>query len=262
MACSMRLPGFKDPDTEMISESSCSHNQIEFLMNAASAIDPTRKAIFGLYGAGGFAREVMPLCRQQLRFMSEQIESGPDIYFVETQPHTKELNGVSVISEQEFFELKCDERLFNVAIADSRIREQIADICLRRGGTPISLRSRDSIIYDNNQIGEGAILCAYSMVTSNARIGRFFHSNIHSYVAHDCVIGDFVTFAPQVHCNGNVHIHNHAYIGTGAIIRQGTSTNPLVIGEGAVVGMGAIVTKDVPPNTTVVGNPARPLEKK
>lgn len=47
-----------------------------------------------------------------------------------------------------------------------------------------------------------------------------------------------------------------AWIGLGATIHQG-----VVIGKNAVVGMGAVVTRDVPPNTTVVGNPARPLVK-
>jgi acetyltransferase-like isoleucine patch superfamily enzyme len=92
--------------------------------------------------------------------------------------------------------------------------------------------------------------------TSNIKVGRCFHANLYSYVEHDCVIGDFVTFAPGVHCNGNVRIGDYAYIGSGAIIKQG-----LTIGRGATVGMGAIVTKDVPEGVTVVGNPARILEK-
>lgn len=54
---------------------------------------------------------------------------------------------------------------------------------------------------------------------------------------------------------------DHACIGTGAIIKQGTPVKPLVIGEDAVVGMGAVVTKDVPAYTTVVGNPAKPFVK-
>ncbi len=76
-----------------------------------------------------------------------------------------------------------------------------------------------------------------------------------------CVIGDYVTFAPGVMCNGNVHVQDHAYIGTGAVIKQGLPGAPLVIGRGAVVGMGAVVTKSVPPGVTVVGNPARVLER-
>ncbi|MEP6868613.1 MAG: DapH/DapD/GlmU-related protein, partial [Novosphingobium sp.] len=80
------------------------------------------------------------------------------------------------------------------------------------------------------------------------------HCNLYSYVEHDCVIGDFVTFAPAVRCNGNVRIGDGAYIGSNAVIRQG-----ITIGEGAVVGMGAVVIRDVPTGATVVGNPARVL---
>jgi sugar O-acyltransferase (sialic acid O-acetyltransferase NeuD family) len=112
---------------------------------------------------------------------------------------------------------------------------------------------------DEVSLGEGALISPYVTFTSNISIGRHFHANLNSYVEHDCVIGDFVTFAPAVRCNGNVHIGDGAYVGCGAIIKQGRPGSPMTIGAGAVVGMGAVVTRDVPPGATVVGNPARPL---
>jgi len=123
------------------------------------------------------------------------------------------------------------------------------------------VRAANVVQMDNVKIGEGAILSPFVTLTSNIRIGKHFQANLYSYVEHDCVIGDYVTFAPGVKCNGNVVIEDHAYIGTGAIIKQGQTNCPIVIGRGAVVGMGAVVTKSVAPGVTVVGNPARPIVK-
>ena len=54
-----------------------------------------------------------------------------------------------------------------------------------------------------------------------------------------------------------VHIGHDVWIGHGAIVLPGRN-----IGTGAVVAAGAIVTKDVPPYTIAVGNPARPIKRR
>ncbi|MBP6191585.1 MAG: acetyltransferase, partial [Acinetobacter sp.] len=118
------------------------------------------------------------------------------------------------------------------------------------------------VLMDQLELDEGSALSPFVTIGSNVRIGKCFQANLYSYVEHDCVIGDFVTFAPGVKCNGNIHIEDHVYIGAGAVIKQGTPAQPLVIGRGAVVGMGAVVTKSVPAGVTVVGNPARILTSK
>ena len=48
-------------------------------------------------------------------------------------------------------------------------------------------------------------------------------------------------------------VERRASLGSGAIVLGGVR-----IGEGAIVGAGAVVTRDVPPDTTVIGVPARP----
>jgi sugar O-acyltransferase (sialic acid O-acetyltransferase NeuD family) len=181
-------------------------------------------------------------------------------FVIEGNDQPASINGYSVMSFADFCRLS-GEVYFNISIADSRARERIATLCYECCLKPLSIISKTAIIMDNNDIGEGAIISPFVTITSNVQVGRFFHANIYSYVTHDCIIGDFVTFAPGVKCNGNVIIGDHAFIGAGALIKNGSKGQPLRIGEGAVVGMGAVVTKEVPPFARVVGNPARILNE-
>ncbi|EUC71632.1 acetyltransferase [Alcanivorax sp. 97CO-5] len=214
--------------------------------------------LIGVYGASGFGREVMPLVERQFRGVYPDVR----FVFVDDTPATEMLNGHSVLTYAEFLANTAETRKVVLAIANSVIREKLVARCSNDGVGILSVIADNVVMLDQVDVGEGGILCHFVQLTSNIRIGKQFHANISSYIAHDCVIGDYVTLAPGVRCNGNVHIEDHAYIGTGAILKQGTPDKPLVIGAGAVVGMGAVVTKSVPPGVTVIGNPAKPLVKK
>lgn len=212
---------------------------------------------YAIYSCGGFAREVLPSLRRPTG-------GKADIVFIEDDSNKigTVVNGCEVIGFDELCKPAHQDRLVSVAVAEPDIRRMLVDRCMGEGLQFATIQDTTHTQFDNVSIGEGAILCANTVLTSDVQIGSHFHGNIYSYVAHDCRIGDFVTFAPRVCCNGHVVIGDGAYIGTGAILKQGAQSKPLTIGSGAVIGMGAVVLKDVADGEVVVGNPAKVLRKK
>jgi sugar O-acyltransferase (sialic acid O-acetyltransferase NeuD family) len=211
--------------------------------------------LVGVYGASGSGRGILPLLREELA------ETGARLVFIDDGATPGRVNGHDILSFESFAADPATDKSACIAIGSPAIRAKLAEKCEAAGIKLKSATAKNVVIMDDVQIGPGACLSPFVTITSNIRIGRCFHANLYSYVEHDCVIGDYVTFAPGAKCNGNIVIEDFAYIGSGAVIRQGRPGAPVVIGRGATVGMGAVVTKSVAPGTTVAGNPARLLKK-
>jgi acetyltransferase-like isoleucine patch superfamily enzyme len=99
-------------------------------------------------------------------------------------------------------------------------------------------------------------VCAGAVVQPGAQIGSHAIVNTRSSVDHHARIGDFSHLAVA-------HVAGGASVGEGVFLALGSIVLPKIhVGAWATVGAGAVVTKPVEPGLTVVGVPARPLERK
>lgn len=142
-----------------------------------------------------------------------------------------------------------------VAIGGGRGRDRVDRLrwLQARGHPAITVSHARAFVASDAIFGSGCHFLAQSAICSGARLGDGVIVNTGASVDHDCVLGDGVHLAPGSRVAGEVVIGEHAFIGCGAVVLP-----RLKIGAGAIIGAGAVVTRDVGPNQTVVGNPARP----
>jgi len=216
-----------------------------------------QRSFLGVYGCSGFGREVIPLVVNQAADAFD-ISCQPKTFFVDDRSPSDIVNSYPVLSWEKFSELEGQKKVV-IAISNSRTRRSLHATISKSSVGMLSVIARNAVTYDEVQIGEGCIIASGCILTSNISVGVCFHANLNSYVAHDCVIGDYVTFAPCVKCNGNIIIEDDVYVGTGTIIKQGKPGRPLVIGKGARIEAGSYVTKSVAPGEAVFGSPARKM---
>jgi sugar O-acyltransferase (sialic acid O-acetyltransferase NeuD family) len=209
-----------------------------------------------IYGGGGFARELAWLVQacneknkiyQVVCFIDDNLES-----------HNKILNDIPVMGLEE-----THKRFPNASIVGGigtpQIRQRLMEKAAAMGfgfETIIHPRTEKS---EWIKIDVGTVICAGNILTTNIVLGKHVQINLDCTVGHDVIIKDYASLAPGVHISGCIHLGERVYIGTGAVIINGTQEKPISIGDDAIIGAGACVTKSVPAGETVVGVPAKPL---
>lgn len=209
-----------------------------------------------IYGAGGFAREVAWLV-ESCNVADTRYEV---VCFIDDNEENQgaSLNGIPVMALTDVVRNFPRARVVG-GIGSPHTRQKTLEKAATAGlafETLIHPRTEYSRFVE---FGRGAVVCAGNILTTNIKIGAHVQINLDCTVGHDVIMDDYTTLAPGVHVSGWVHFGKRVYVGTGAVIINGTREKPLVIGNDAVIGAAACVVKSVASNTTVVGVPAKPL---
>jgi len=138
-----------------------------------------------------------------------------------------------------------------VAIADSKARERMVKSLPKNTKYFTHIHPTAQIHGSDVEIGEGSIVCAGSIITTNVKIGKHSHINLITTIGHDCVIGDYFTTAPGVQISGNETIGDRVYFGTRSCVKQ-----KMNICDDVIIGMNAGVVKNISEPGTYVGTPA------
>lgn len=205
-----------------------------------------------IVGSGGFAREVAWLIED----INEKNPTWEIMGFIDENEDNigKELNGYKVLGNLEYLN-KHEKAYVTIAIGTGEVRKKISDKIKKH---EFSILIHPSVMLSKFvNIGEGTIICAGSIITTNIDIGNHVIINLDCTVGHDVNLKNYTTILPSVNISGNVIVGERTMIGTGSAVIQGLS-----IGSDTIIGAGAIVVKNIPDNCTAVGNPARPIKFK
>ena len=206
-----------------------------------------------IIGAKGLAKEVLEILHQRnelenIHFYDDVTANFPD-YLYGSFPVLKKMDSV--------LELFKKDNRFIIGIGNPKLRFQMYDSFKTEGGSLISAISplAQSGHYGTT-IGVGAIVMAGTVITNDVTIGINCLINPNCTISHDTVIGDFVEISPGVQITGHCQIGDYCNIGTNAILLP-----KIKLGNWVTVGAGAVVNKNVTEGRTVVGVPAKELNK-
>lgn len=143
-----------------------------------------------------------------------------------------------------------------VAIGNNQIRLAKTEQLEAVGAALTTVVHPSATVSSYAKVGAGSFIGAGAVVQVDAVIGKAVIVNTQAIIEHDCVLADAVHVSPNAALAGGVTVGECSWVGAGSVVKQ-----LIAIAEDVVVGAGAVVVKDVPAGVTVVGSPARVLER-
>jgi NDP-sugar pyrophosphorylase family protein len=159
--------------------------------------------IKALIGNGGHAREVMAQMNQRLiRFVDDK-------YWIEGDDKLLPLSDF----DPEIYEVM-------IAVGSSDDRLNISKKLPKETKYFSFIHNTVLILDDSIQIGDGTFIGAYSVLTTNIKVGKHSLLNRSNHIGHDCQIGDYLTLMPGAIVSGDCNISDNVYVGTNSSIRE------------------------------------------
>jgi len=200
-----------------------------------------------IVGSGGMGRETLVMVNR----INKEKKCWNFVGFVDNQ------HGDGVVGDDKW--LMAREKRISVAIAvgSSELRNKLYNKYKENKNITFPNLIDPSVILGDDSVvlGNGNIICAGSIITTNVHIGNFNIINLNCTISHDSVIGDFVTISMGCNLSGNTMVDDLTEIGTGTQVIQGKK-----IGRHSVIGAGAVVIRDIGDYVTAVGVPVKVIK--
>jgi len=188
-----------------------------------------------LFGNGGHAREVAAQLNKEVTF------------FVDDEFSNESAKPIS--------DFKPENYLMMVAVANSKEREKIVKR-LPSNTKYFTFVHPTVLSMDNNiEIGEGSFIGAYSILTTNIKIGKHSILNRGNQIGHDSIIGDYFSAMPGAIVSGNVILGESVYMGTNSSIKE-----KIQVCSNVTIGSNATVIKNIIIGGTYVGVPSKKIK--
>lgn len=205
-----------------------------------------------IVGSGGFAREVLTLIND----INKQSPIYEFIGFVDSDK-SKKIHSYPIIGSDDEVNMITEPLSLVIAVGEPELKKKIRNKYTNPHIDFPTLIHPSVLIGDKNSvyIGEGCVICAGCIITTDIEINNFVTLNLMCTVGHDTIIGNYSSFMPSVNISGEVKINEGVYVGTGAKI-----INQIEIGGQTIVGAGAVVARTLPSRCTAVGIPAKVIK--
>ena len=200
-----------------------------------------------IYGAGGLGKEILSWVRrleefEPVGFMDDGIRKDTVI------------KGLKVLGGLEVLNSFGTPVNLVLALGDPSSKSILIKM-IDAGRVYYPVLKHPSVILQEEatiKIGEGSIITAGCILTTDIRLGSHVLINLNTTIGHDVEVGSCSSIMTGVNIAGGVRIGEGVLVGSGSNI-----LNQLNIGDFSKVGMGSVVIRDVEVDTTVVGVPAR-----
>ncbi|NLM97613.1 MAG: acetyltransferase [Halanaerobiaceae bacterium] len=203
--------------------------------------------------AGGFGRETAEL-------IADINDVNPEwnlLGFVDDNKEIqgKEINGYQVLGGIDYLNDYRGSIYTICAVADCKIKQKIISRLTNPGIRFASLIHLTAVISRSLEMGEGIIIQANTVITSNVKIADHVAISPQCGLGHDCFIDKYSTLFWNVNIGGFVCIGEGVLLGTKTFVIQERS-----IGSWSIIGSHSNVIRDIPQNCTAVGNPAKVIK--
>lgn len=204
-------------------------------------------------GSGGFAKEVAFLIED----INKKNKEWEFLGFIDQNSEIGSFNGKYQVYQHDKWLEEVDFELYVVfGIGTPNVVKKIVLALSENSSIKFPNLIHPNVVgdWERIQLGQGNIVCAGNIFTTDIEIGSFNVFNLDCTIGHDTIIGDYNVINPSVNISGGVQIKGESLIGTGAQILQYLSIVPEVI-----VGAGALVVKNIDEKGVYVGAPAKKL---